>query len=89
MGLTNVWVQTQSDGLVRADQVVGSDAHQTPGAEWQAGLHPDSGHNAGVQQRRLEVGVDEIGPSPRWAEAEVSKVSSRVDEVPVEDEPPF
>ncbi len=25
-----MWVQTQSDGLVRADQVVGIDAHQTP-----------------------------------------------------------
>ena len=30
MGLTNVWVQTRSDGLVRADQIVGIDAHQTP-----------------------------------------------------------
>lgn len=30
MGLTNVWVRTLGDGLVRADQVVGIDAHQTP-----------------------------------------------------------
>lgn len=30
MTLTNVWVQTVADGLVRADQVVGVDAHQTP-----------------------------------------------------------
>jgi hypothetical protein len=30
MSLTSVWVQTQADGLVRADQVVGIDAHQTP-----------------------------------------------------------
>ena len=30
MSLTNVWLQTQGDGLVRADQVVGIDAHQTP-----------------------------------------------------------
>lgn len=30
MALTNVWVQTQSDGLVRADQIAGIDAHQTP-----------------------------------------------------------
>jgi hypothetical protein len=30
MSLTNVWVQTAADGLVRADQVVGIDAHQTP-----------------------------------------------------------
>ena len=28
--LTNMWVQTAADGLVRADQIVGIDAHQTP-----------------------------------------------------------
>jgi len=31
MSLVNVWVHTQRDGLVRADQIVGIDAHQTPG----------------------------------------------------------
>jgi hypothetical protein len=30
MGLTNVWFQTLGDGLVRGDQVVGIDVHQTP-----------------------------------------------------------
>ena len=30
MGVANVWVQTQGDGLVRADQIIGIDAHQTP-----------------------------------------------------------
>lgn len=30
VSLTSVWVQTQGDGLVRADQVVGIDAHRTP-----------------------------------------------------------
>jgi hypothetical protein len=30
MSLSNVWLRTQADGLVRADQVVGIDAHQTP-----------------------------------------------------------
>jgi hypothetical protein len=30
VGLKNVWVQTLGDGLVRADQVTGIDAHQTP-----------------------------------------------------------
>jgi hypothetical protein len=30
VSLSNVWVQTLSDGLVRADQVTGIDAHQTP-----------------------------------------------------------
>jgi hypothetical protein len=28
--LTNVWVQTLGDGLVRADQITGIDAHRTP-----------------------------------------------------------
>ncbi len=30
VSLTNVWLQTLGDGLVRADQVTGIDAHQTP-----------------------------------------------------------
>ena len=30
MSLTNVWVQTWADGLLRADQIVGIDAHPTP-----------------------------------------------------------
>ena len=31
MSLVNVWVQTHSDGLVRADQVIGIEAHTTAG----------------------------------------------------------
>ncbi|TWF76459.1 hypothetical protein FHX44_112349 [Pseudonocardia hierapolitana] len=31
MTLTSVWVQTHSDGLVRADQVIGIEAHSTAG----------------------------------------------------------
>ena len=31
MSLTNVWVQTPADGLVRADQVIGIEAHTTAG----------------------------------------------------------
>jgi hypothetical protein len=30
VGLSNVWMQTAADGLVRADQVIGIEAHQTP-----------------------------------------------------------
>jgi hypothetical protein len=30
VSLTNVWLQTHGDGLVRADQVAGIEAHQTP-----------------------------------------------------------
>lgn len=31
VSLTNVWVHTHSDGLVRADQVIGIEAHSTAG----------------------------------------------------------
>ena len=31
MSLSNVWVETLGDGLIRADQIAGIDAHQTPG----------------------------------------------------------
>jgi hypothetical protein len=31
VSLTNVWVQTHADGLVRADQVIGIEAHITAG----------------------------------------------------------
>jgi hypothetical protein len=30
VSLTNVWVQIQGDGLVRAVQIVGIEAHRTP-----------------------------------------------------------
>ncbi|TCK21096.1 hypothetical protein [Pseudonocardia endophytica] len=30
MSLTNIWIQTRADGLVRADQVSGIEAHRTP-----------------------------------------------------------
>lgn len=30
MGLTKVWVRTLSDGLIRADHIIGIDAHRTP-----------------------------------------------------------
>lgn len=32
MGLTNVWLCTLADGLVRADQVIGVRTHRTPSA---------------------------------------------------------
>ncbi|PRX45425.1 hypothetical protein B0I33_10988 [Prauserella shujinwangii] len=30
MGLQSIWIRTLSDGLVRADQVIGVDSHRTP-----------------------------------------------------------
>jgi hypothetical protein len=37
---------------------------------------PSQGPNEGVEQRRLEVVVDEIGPSLAWATAVVTKTGA-------------
>ena len=51
---------------------------------------PEQGRNAGHEVRKLEVLVDEIGPSLRWATAEPVKTKrSAGDDVPVSAEPPF
>jgi single-strand DNA-binding protein len=50
---------------------------------------PNQGRNAGVEQRRFEVVVTEIGPSLRWAQTQTTKVTLRLVEPPVEDEPPM
>ena len=51
---------------------------------------PTQGANAGQEVRKLEVVVDEVGPSLRWAEAQVQRVSGqRTEEAPVSEEAPF
>ena len=45
---------------------------------------PTQGPNEGVEQRRLEVVADEIGPSLAWATAVVTKTGATVDPVPAE-----
>ena len=59
---------------------------------------PTQGPNAGKEQTRLEVIIDEIGPSLRWAEATIRKTerTKTVDNGPDSDpraagvqEPPF
>jgi single-strand DNA-binding protein len=40
---------------------------------------PSQGPNEGVEQRRLEVVVDEIGPSLAWATAAVTKTGTTAD----------
>jgi single-strand DNA-binding protein len=40
---------------------------------------PSQGPNVGVEQRRLEVVVDEIGPSLAWATAMVTKTGTTAD----------
>jgi single-strand DNA-binding protein len=51
---------------------------------------PTQGANAGQGVRKLEVVVDEVGPSLRWAEAQVQRVNGqRTGEAPVSEEAPF
>ena len=45
---------------------------------------PTQGPNEGVEQRRLEVVVDEIGPSLAWATAVVTKTGTTADSVPAD-----
>ena len=45
---------------------------------------PPQGPNEGVEQRRLEVVVDEIGPSLVWATAVVTKTGTTADTVSAE-----
>ena len=45
---------------------------------------PSQGPNEGVEQRHLEVVVDEIGPSLAWATAVVTKTGTIVDSVPAD-----
>ena len=45
---------------------------------------PSQGPNEGVEQRRLEVVVDEIGPSLAWATAVVTKTGTTADTVSAE-----
>jgi single-strand DNA-binding protein len=50
---------------------------------------PTKGANAGQEVRKLEVLVDEVGPSLRWAEANVQRVAGqRSDETMSEEAPP-
>jgi single-strand DNA-binding protein len=51
---------------------------------------PGQGPNAGHEVRKLEVVVDEIGTSVRWATAKPVKTASRASEdAPASEEPPF
>jgi single-strand DNA-binding protein len=51
---------------------------------------PTKGRSAGQEVRKLEVLVDEIGPSLRWAEAAIQRTAGqRSDETAASEEAPF
>jgi hypothetical protein len=90
MSLTNVWVQTVADGLVRADQVVGIDAHPTPAmsgkpARWLldvvlpasmgSGTREDWGVTV-VHRTLIQTDQDPGDAPPRWPGYSPSSTSS-------------
>jgi single-strand DNA-binding protein len=50
---------------------------------------PTQGANAGHEVRKLEVLVDEIGPSLRWAEAQIQRRTQRTEDAAASEEAPF
>ena len=50
---------------------------------------PTQGANAGQEVRKLEVVVDELGRSLRWAEAQIQRVSAQRTEETAPEEAPF
>src|ERR1043165_6099193 len=88
MGLERVWVQTLSDGLVRADQITGIDAHQTPAltgkpARWLLdvvlGVPIGSGHREGWTVTALHRTVIQTGQDTSPAAPALARLLAQLD----------
>jgi hypothetical protein len=88
MSLVNVWVHTQRDGLVRADQIVGIDAHQTPAlsgkpAYWLLDVvlpaPIGSGHREGWNMGVLHRTLVQTSYDPGEAPAELARLLAQLD----------
>ena len=65
VSLTNVWVQTQGDGLVRADQIVGIEAHDPVAGRQTGPLAVRRGARQLDRQRHPRgLGHDRAAPDP-------------------------
>ena len=88
MSLTNVCVQTQGDGLVRADQIVGIEAHQTPAlagkpARWLFDVVLASSIGSGTREgwgvTVLHRTLIQTGEDPGDARAALARLLSQLD----------
>jgi hypothetical protein len=88
MGLDRVWLQTLGDGLVRADQITGIDAHQTPAltgkpARWLLdvvlGVPIGSGHRDGWTVTALHRTVIQTGHDPSPAAPALARLLAQLD----------
>ena len=88
MGLSRVWLQTLGDGLVRADQITGIDAHQTPAltgkpARWLLdvvlAVPIGSGHRDGWTVTALHRTVIQTGNDPSPAAPALARLLAQLD----------
>jgi len=88
MALDRVWLQTLGDGLVRADQITGIDAHQTPAltgkpARWLLdvvlGVPIGSGHREGWTVTALHRTVIQTGQDPSPAAPALARLLAQLD----------
>jgi hypothetical protein len=88
VSLTNVWVQTQGDGLVRADQIIGIEAHQTPAlagkpARWLFDVVLASSIGSGTREgwgvTVLHRTLIQTGEDPGDAPAALARLLSQLD----------
>lgn len=88
MGLCRVWLQTLGDGLVRADQITGIDAHQTPAltgkpSRWLLdvvlAVPIGSGHREGWTVTALHRTVIQTGSDPSPAAPALARLLAQLD----------
>jgi hypothetical protein len=88
VSLVNVWIRTQSDGLVRADQIVGIDAHQTPAlsgkpARWLLDVvlpaSVGSGHRDGWSVNALHRTLIQTSTDPGDAPTALARLLAQLD----------
>jgi hypothetical protein len=86
--LTNVWVQTHADGLVRADQVIGIEAHTTAGlrdtqSHWLLDVvlatSVGSGFREGWNVTALHRTLAQTAVAPQGAAAALAELLARLD----------
>jgi hypothetical protein len=88
MTLTNVWVQTHSDGLVRADQIIGIEAHPTAGvrdtpSHWLfdvvVATSVGSGYREGWNVTALHRTLTQTASAPHGASVALAGLLARLD----------
>lgn len=88
MSLTNVWVQTHSDGLVRADQIIGIEAHPTAGvrdtpSHWLLDVvvatSVGSGYREGWTVTALHRTLTQTAAAPQGASVALARLLAQLD----------